>query len=597
MEPADLPKPQLVESKNTKKRGRPRVNSQTEPVETIQASVPATPFDPPPADLQPDHSKVPPKPKRALSPYEFFRYWTSIPKIERDEWFKVYVYRGLPKCDVTQTLSDEQLRAIASQKVRKPETNCGKLTEPIDPEHWKRFMLDTYGAGDYGLRLNDQHPSIKNSICFTTIDAETGGPEFRDFDAYPPVLNPAEVVLTEEINKPYIRWARLKGIKFPGDPDTEAPAATQEGEEMATVLDTVMRSNKELTDKVVEMSERAPRGPVVNASDPAARAQLGGIETVVDAAKQSNKILADAMSSVIDRQAKGSDPSERLKETVEIIKLVMPAKQDNSELLAIFKMQMDSQDKNATRQLEQQEKNFTRILESERENHKTMLGILTGRIDSLEKAKSDAPTTSEEKGLDSYLRIRKKIREVEDEEGGEEDSGPAWMQFGSKVLDSLTKGMETLATMRAPALQTPAPQAAAELPAAAAAPKPQPAQDSEMVEYAKKIHKPLVDAIRAGRLGYDFAAVLIMEAGELPYNFLSGSGYDGITKFLQCYPPLWQELLSPPIGGVALEKFIAEFLDREKVAESVRMLKEKPASPLAAPGPRRVTVNPPAGVN
>ena len=95
----------------------------------------------------------------------------------------------------------------------------------------------------------------------------------------------------------------------------------------------------------------------------------------------------------------------------------------------------------------------------------------------------------------------------------------------------------------------------------------------EQVQYARIIHKPIVEAIRAGTRGYDFAAGLIAQAGPGAYDALANSGYDGVTRFLQVHPPLWQELMLPPIGGVALEKFLREFLDRQKVNEAMQMVK------------------------
>jgi hypothetical protein len=346
MEASEEQKPFVVDNQNGRKRGRKPAKS---PTITEKPADPPTPFDTPAAPIvssQPDRANVPPKPKRELPPEQFFRYWASIPERERSEWFKCYVYRGLPVCDVTQTLTPEELRLIAQQKMRKPEVNVAKLTEPIDPDHWREHILNKYGAGDYGFRLNDQHPSVKQSICFTTIDKESGGIEFRDWDSYPPVLDPKEVVLTEESNESYIRWARLKGIKFPGD--AEIHQATREGEEteMASVVETITRHNETLQDKVVELSEKLSRPPVANPSpapDAAARAQLGGVETVVEASKAGMKIMGDAMSKVLESSVRNSDPAERLKESIEIAKLIAPAPaaKDNSssEMLAFLRMQ------------------------------------------------------------------------------------------------------------------------------------------------------------------------------------------------------------------------------------------------------------------
>ena len=325
MDAVEEPKPFVVNHQNIRK---PR-KKQAPSVENIPPeAAPSTPFDPPVENKQPDRSNIPPKPKRTLPPGEFFRYWASIPEREREEWFLVYVYRGLPKCDVTQTLNDNQLRMIAQQKMRKPEVNIDKLTIPIDPDNWQQQSSERYGAGDYGFRLNDQHPSVKTTICFTTVDGESGGMEFRNWDSYPPVLKVEEVVLTEEINQPYLRWAKLKGIKFPGEPgsDPGPDEGQQEQDDMANaapIVQDALKHAERMTDKVLEMANRKEQAPPPSpAAEAAARAQMGGIETVVEASKQGAKIMGDALKTAMESSIRNSDPSQRLKETIEMAKLL-----------------------------------------------------------------------------------------------------------------------------------------------------------------------------------------------------------------------------------------------------------------------------------
>jgi hypothetical protein len=153
------------------------------------------------------------------------------------------------------------------------------------------------------------------------------------------------------------------------------------------------------------------------------------------------------------------------------------------------------------------------------------------------------------------------------------------MKFGGKVLDGVGEFMRNAAAMRA--AQPPPPPVVDVNPGLpqGTPPTPPTAQEQEMnmmQHYAKQIHKPLVDALKQGQPGYDFAAAIISNAGQGPYDQLAGGGYNGITKFLQCYQPLWNELILPPIGGPLLDKFIGEFLDREKVMQSLQMAKGQP---------------------
>lgn len=592
----EAPKPVLVERK---KRGRgPKVTASTPEI------VPQTPFDdkpPTPIPAKPDHSRVPSPAKRLLPAKEMFEYWHSVPEPERSAWFIAYVYRKYPFCDVYQPFSKEELLVFQNNKGKKripwqgkilerPDSNCGSLSQPLDPDTWEQQIYERWGAGDYQIRLNDQHESVHETVTECHIR------NLRDWDKYPPVLELNTVVLADEGNQPYIRWARLKGIKFPGDAETEQ--ATREGEdiEMASVVETMARQNEALTDKVVEMAERrqaqtpsAGTPPV----DVAARAQLGGIETVVDASKQGFKMLGDAMTQLTQNQIKSADPGEQLKQAVEIAKLMAPASSGSSDLVKIMELQLTQTREEAKRQLDQQEKNFSRLLESEREHHKEMLGMLTSRLDAMEKQKTE-PVSKEEDALKTYGRIRALVRDLQ-EEDEPADAGPAWLApvlgLGEKVIQGIADTTRNLAAMRAnqspggPVIQDVGP----ELPPTP--PQAQPPKDAEMDmrrQYAMQLHKPLIDAIKAGRSGSDFAAAIIAEAGQPAYEMAVAQGYDGLAKILQAHPPLWEELVMPPIGHAAVDKFVNEFLDRARVMEALQMLKGQgqPGQPPVHKGPK-----------
>ena len=527
-----------------------------------------------------------PAPKKFdLPPEEFFRYYAGL-----DASFPgrlvLYGYRTLPVTDVTQPLSEEELRLIQQKKKKEPAKNiCIEKICPVkEAADWNRWVCESFGAGDYHFKLNDQHPSVKKTIAMTTTKGEGA---LRNWSSFPPVLhcNDAgeldEVLLNDPMNESYLRWARLNGIKFPGDKDVRQEARQDEETEMASVVETMARQNEALTDKVIRIAENSGKSNGAPPVDATARGQLGAVETVVEGAKQAMGVMGGAMKQMMENQVKAADPQEHVRSAIEMAKMMVPPPGNgNSDLLKIMEMQMSAQREQAKQQLEQQEKSFTRLIESERENHKTVVQMLTARLDSLEKQRSEVPATSDERALDGYLRLRRKFKEAEEEEGTGEDDEPAWMRLGSKIVDGIQSTMANLAAMRAnqaPAVQV-IPETAPVLPAAAA-PAPAPPKDEQMdirVKYAQTIHKPLIDALKAGRPGYDFAAAIIAEAGQGPYDFLANSGYNGVTQFLQAYPPLWQELISPPIGAPMVEKFIGEFLDREKVMGAIQMAKGQP---------------------
>ena len=539
-----------------------------------------------------------PAPKKFdLAPVEFFKYW-----IECDLLFPgrlvVYVYRKLPVTDVTQPLSEEELRLIQQKKKKEPTINISveKLAPFSDPEQWNRWVCETFGAGDYHFKLNDHHPSVKKTIAMTTTKGEGS---LRDWNSFPPVLhhNEAgeldEVVLNDPLNESYLRWARLNGIKFPGDPGSEAITESQtEGEEMASVVEAVMKQNEKLNEKVLQMSERQQAAPAVPPMDAAARGQLGAVETVVEGAKQAMSVMGGAMKQVIDNQVKASDPDERLRQSIEIAKLMVPQGNGNSDIVATMKMQMDSQATMMKLQMDMQEKNFERILKMQSDAHKESMEMMKSRLDKVEAERTSAPggkAVNELDMLDRLIQYKQKTDEFL-ETNAPVASGPAWLEptlnFAEKAMGNIVTGLQTLAALRnAPQANGNGapPVAAAELPAAKA-----PEEDPETKErrrYAQLIHPHLVAAMKVHTPGHEFAASLIAQVGEPTYNGLSQNGYQGLIDFLRLHPPLYQELMQPPIGGAVLDHFIGEFLDRQKVMACVGMLKdgEKPAAKHSGP--------------
>jgi hypothetical protein len=578
------PKPFVVDSQTNRK---PRKKQAPE----VSESTPESPVASPSATILPDHAKVPPVPKRTMHPDEFFRYWASIPEKERDEWFIAYIYRGLPMCDNLQPLSPEDLRLISQGKKKRPDKNQDKVTAPLDPDNWRQQMLDRYGAGDYGIRLNDQHPSVKTTVCFTAIDAESGGKEFRNWDSHPPILNPAEVILTEDANQPYLRWARTHGIKFPGDPGTETgppdPTEEQEQEDMAnaaTVVDSVLRNQKDLTDKVLQMASERTAPAAAPPPDAAAKGELAGIANANRGAEIGMEFIAKSMGKIMETQAKAADPTEQLKSVVEVAKLMLPAAPSNNgtdAMLAMMKMQMDAQ-----------EKNFERILKMQSDAHKESMEMMKSRLDKVEAERIAAPSgkaVNELDMLDRLIQYKQKTDEFL-ESNAPVASGPAWLEptlnFAEKAMGNIVTGLQTLAALRnapQPNANGATPAAVAELPAAKA-----PEESKEIQErrhYAQLIHPHLVAAMKVNTPGHEFAASLIAQVGEQTYNSLAKDGYQGLIDFLRLHPPLYQELMQPPIGGTVLDQFIGEFLDRNKVMACVQMLKDG-AKPAKHSGPQ-----------
>jgi hypothetical protein len=502
----------------------------------------------------------------------------------------------LPVTDVTQPLSEEELRLIHQKKRMAPPTNIGKVLLPpiTEAAEWNRWVCENFGAGDYHFKLNDHHPSVKKTIAMCTTKGEGS---LRNWDSFPPLLHHNEhdeideVVLTDPLNESYLRWARLQGIKFPGDPGTQSgprdPEQIEEEDDMANtaaLIDSTLKSNERLTDRVFEMAKEkrdaAPPQPDVNA-----RAQLGAVETVTEGAKQMMGVMGQSMKQLMENQTKAADPETHLRQVIDLAKSLMPAPSSgNSELLAMMKMQMDAQ-----------QANFDRVLQMQQAAHDSTLKILTSRLESLEREKQNpaAAPSDEEKVLDRLMRIKNKLDDFAGESAA--PAGPAWLaptlDFAGNALDKITTGLGHLRALRENGTAQPAPAqqpTAQELPAAEKPPQEDPVLGMKR-KYAELIHPHLITALRNGTPGHEFAGALIHETGGVAsYDSIAGGGYNSVLDFLRSSPPLYQELLRPPIGGQMLEKFIAEFLQRDKALQCAALLKsasepQQPQQPVNGP--------------
>ena len=245
-------------------------------------------------------------------------------------------------------------------------------------------------------------------------------------------------------------------------------------------------------------------------------------------------------------------------------------------MLEMFRMQMDTQ-----------QKNFDRILTQEREHHKETMGMLTSRLESLEREKTTAAPaggTNEEAFLDKMIRFKTKLDNFA-EENAPQSTGPAWLEptlsFAEKAMGNIANGLQSIAAMRAAEAQAARPAAApaADLPPAKVITTQEPKEVTERRNYAIMMGPHLIAAMKAGSSGNDFAAALIQQTNPGAYDSLAQNGYQGVVDFLRLHEPLYQELMQPPIGGQALDKFIGEFLDRARVNESLVLLRgEKPAA-------------------
>lgn len=565
-------KPQLVTKKSTRKR--------VEKQAPIISAVPETPpvkANPVPTG-EPDHSLVPVARKRNLPPDEGIAFWNSVPERERDKWFMAYLYRDLPVCDSLQPLTADELRKIEKNKRLAPEVNCGKLSEPLANDTWLQTVKDRWGAGKYHLRINDQHPSVRSTVVEIQIDAG------REWNTNPPVLNIEEVVLSAPENEPYLRWARLRGIKFPGDPGTEDPTTPFDNEEdMANVA-----AVEKLTDALVDATRNRPQA--VPAPAPAAPDRSN--EILADAALKGQQILLDSIKA----QGKAQDPMEFHKAVTEAAKAMVPAPtapSNNSELLTMMQLMMTQQ----------------------RESNERMLAQLEKRLESAERAREAAETRAQAvlhppaptvsptvaNPVKDAIDLIKGLNSLKETAGSllgdavTDADTPWWGRVLSKVADAAPGMLYNASVIRTgQGNPVPPPDLEPELVAKETQPETpgltEPAQEEALNEkrIANELHAPLIDALNKGRRGFEFAAGMIMMPkilgfpGSVVYEMAISQGESGLMNILKQDPDLWAKLVRIP---TQFQNFLTEFMNRKVAYELVEQAKNPaPAEPVKPNG-------------
>ena len=529
---------------------------------------------------------------RMLPLAEMIRYWRSIPRDVCNSRVIVYAYRILPKLDALQPLSREQLDQIAQKKRSQPETNIGKFTNPDDwdPERCIQQCLERWGAGNYAFYLNDTHPSSKGTKCTGTTKDDD--PSLGNFENYPPVLNPKEVLLEWDKNQPYIRWARKNGIKLFGDPDGQAPSSVdEENDNMANVA-----AIEKLTDALVDATSRRDQAAAPPPPAPSSGADISGLRTALEIIRDGVKIRDEAT-------VRSEDPSQRTKDLIALMQAAHPPQapaQGGSEVVGLLS-QMLASEKDRSIQMLQMERERSK---SEKELMERFFTIqiqqMQSRTDSLEKSISElraapakpAETEHAAGGLEGTLvkSLSGAIKEFITEKmaGDGKPDMPWWgtlLQEGlPEVLDTAKNIMANVAAMRAgapPVAPTTVVEADGEQPG-------QQIQESPQIAMLRELHGAMIEAMRASRAGFEFGGLIIEQKGEVAYNYIANMGEGGIQSLLQSYAPLWADLMHPTIGPARTQQFIKEFLLAPRAMEAaaaIRLARQQAAQRARMPRP------------
>lgn len=523
----------------------------------------ASPFPPPPPRGPAQPLPTPPTFDFSENIIGFFKYWKSLSKDEVNRTV-VYVYRNWPVWDPMQLLTDEE-REEVRLKERRLLTNIAKLSEPWEPRSWENEVYHRWGAGDYHLKLNDTLKPFAKTICMVSIKG------LRDFDNFPPALDPRAVVLSDPANQSYLERARLKGKKFPGDPGTEA-------DEMAG------EAVRELTGTIDKLTTRMMERPPTNtAPDARAHAELKAVESVAEGAKQGMKIMGDAMTAAQAAQVKSQDPRQYLHDLMEVMNVIRPVvpppAPDNTQSQVLGMMQT--------------------MMTMQADNNKLIMEELRNRLAYSERTlqavleKQNAPPSTPAPGTPgapvvnhrpaSFMDELERFTTMKDRlegmfgGGGSEGGAPGWAPYAlqglSIVAAAASNVTHNLAVARTGVgAAIPPPDFPAGLPGAEQTENgtqpPNQQETMNVLAFAQRLHGPLVNALQQNQSGTEFAAHMILHEGAMAYNYLAGQGKPGIISLLQMYQPIWQDVIKVP------QQFDA-FLDEFVLMDEARVLAEE----------------------
>jgi hypothetical protein len=562
------------------------------------------------------HMPVPAPPRSAnrqgtIEDARFFQYWHGLNKAIAGRII-VYLQRQWPVLNYALQMTPaqrDQFDAEYPPETRKPKDidaflrkigifkYVDKFTEPFDTKDWRTWILRHYGSGDYLLFLNDlgvpNNPGIpKQTVCKTITS-------LRD-DAYPPVIDPNILDVFDPANASFIHERRLRGLPVPDDgqeKERAQEAKREDEEEMSAVITQVLEQNRDLTEKVVQASERrtAP-APTVGGIEPAAKMA----EVFGDGAKR----IVDLVSDAAARTAKAQDPQQYHENVMKAAQAFAPKGDgDGSATLKLL--------------LDMQQKNNDAVLAILKESHEREMKLLTSRLDSLEKQHAQPATTAVSlpgsappSGIAGVIRelaeaqkeLRKLTKGLGDDD--EDSAAPGWAgvveRIAEKVFDAAPQFMENLQKFRETQVATAngnGQVAAAEV----ARPKAEDPNVLREKQIAESLRPFLTQAFEQHYRGYEFAGNIIAQYGLPMYQQFIGEGEAGLTSFLMrtgLHGPLVGRFGAPAVG-----QFITEFLDFPRASAVAQAMAQQngqaappPATPAnGAPAPGGPRVNrPPA---
>jgi hypothetical protein len=204
----------------------------------------------------------PPPPARTMPSDKFFQYWNELITLDVAKYARLFCQRWYP---VLLPTEGDNVTGFGKKEAYPSERRYDMSSGPLSEQR----ILETVGAGDYTLRLNDTRirPFTQATIAYCEKFAT-----MRDYTQYPPQLDVERLDWSDPANAPYIKWGRSTGVLR--DPEMIA----EEKEQMAaTTIQTELLGQVE--------KERTRADTIVNAELERTRSELAETKAALERAK------------------------------------------------------------------------------------------------------------------------------------------------------------------------------------------------------------------------------------------------------------------------------------------------------------------------
>jgi len=547
----------------------------------------------------------------------FFRYWAEIYKGFPDR-VQCYVYRRWP---------------IINRAVLNKTKNIDKPLSPIRPDGWKEELLHRYGAGDYRLILSDMPTNrmLCQAIVELPHDLAEHPPLLEKEDLV--LTDPQNRSYIEFLRQRGEQFPGDTGYmsRVEGETVAETKAVVQVlAESLDKNQDRMFNMMREERDAKTEKTEGEEKGEGGEGEERSTKKTVSdmsaGVQVVADAAAIGNKILQRAIED--SSKVTHADPMALVGKIMEFSKTMVPSSAGNDKMLEAMEKLYAGVSESAARRADLMEQvlwanmGFSISKDDKGNNLVTRqqynpiagaagVGAAPGTPGGfMGAAPAEAPRAPTILGeLENMAKIKHALEDAGILPAAELAERKGWLEYMPLIMTGIqfiTGSIASIMYNRAVAsgqgqpipppmperAQVPGMEMQPSAPATGSYPQPMPTsapgpmpgsspQGADvnlggMITFLRKIEQPLLNHLKQGASGADFADWLIMseEQGQLIYDSIVEAGKASLIQLLQLHPPVWNVATSIP---QRFDAFLDEFLSPPPAEE------ELPDEPAPAP--------------